>query len=104
MDRDLLLRRIRPFAAASLFLAVMAMLWCAGAAGLYYRIIAAWGVDPHNSPFLDTDTILSAVRCRQAGVDVYATNPCDPLGRVYDYSPLWLVIAYVPGLGRWLTP
>ncbi len=104
MDRDLLLRRICPFAAASLLFALVAALWCAGVTGLYYGIIGGWGIVAHISPFLDTDTVLSAVRCRQMGVDVYVTNPCDQLHRVYDYSPLWLVIARVPGLGNWLTP
>ena len=104
MDRDLLPRRLRPFTVASLFFALMAALWATAMLGPYYRIISAWGVDPHNAPFLDTDMILSAVRCRQAGIDVYISNPCDQLGRVYDYSPFWLIIAHVPGLGLWLTP
>ncbi len=103
MVRDATLRRLTPFAAAALFFAAMATLYALGLRAPYMAVIRRWGINPWPFPFLDTDTILSAVRCRQAGIDVYAANPCDVLGRVYDYSPLWLGIAHVPGLGRHLV-
>lgn len=100
MVRDATLRRLTPFVAAALFFAGMAALYALDLRAPYMAVIRRWGINPWPFPFLDTDTILSAVRCRQAGIDVYAANPCDVLGRVYDYSPLWLASAWVPGLGR----
>lgn len=84
-------------------LAIMAVLrWLAPA--LYDHLLLAWGVEPYAWPFLDTDTVLSAVRCLRAGVDVFQANPCDPLGRVFDYSPLWLVLAALPITTAWTAP
>ena len=82
----------------------MAVLYVNGQRGIYDGILRAWGVDPYVFPFVDTDTVLSALRCLRAGVDVFVTNPCDPVRRVYDYSPLWLVLAKLPVTEAWLTP
>jgi hypothetical protein len=98
-----LMLRLAPCFAASAFFATMALLYLSGAHATYLLVTRIWGIDGWNWPFLDTDTVLSAVRCVQKGVDVYVANPCDSLARVYDYSPLWLVIARVPGLGDWLN-
>ena len=87
----------------SVFL-LMAVLHLSGHAGAYEHVIRLWGVAPFRFPFLDTDTVLSAVRCRRLGVDVYVTNPCDALGRVYDYSPLWMGLAIFPMTIAWLPP
>jgi len=62
------------------------------------------GVIPWRSPFLDTDTVLSAIRCGRLGIDVFARNPCDDLGRVFDYSPLWLVGDALPMTRAWIAP
>jgi hypothetical protein len=43
-------------------------------------------------PFLDFQGILSSAACFRNGIDVFVTNPCDVLGRVHNYSPLWLAI------------
>jgi hypothetical protein len=98
---------IPPFFAAVAFL-VMSTLYCLNLITPYRLILNAWGVDwgvAHFSPpFLDTDTILSAVRCMNRGVDVYVSNPCDVLGRVYDYSPLWMVLVVFPATGEWRMP
>ncbi|HLZ79857.1 MAG TPA: hypothetical protein VKQ09_11020 [Sphingomonas sp.] len=102
--RSIRLRRPIPFVCGAIFFTFMIGLYCAGEHVIYERIIRAWGVLPFTFPFVDTDTVLSAVRCMQRGVDVYAANPCDVLRRVYDYSPLWLVLARVPGAGTWLRP
>jgi hypothetical protein len=104
MNKQALWKFIPPLSAAVAFL-VMATLYCLHFITPYRLILKAWGVDwgvePFSPPYLDTDTILSAVRCISKGVDVYAANPCDPLGRVYDYSPLWLVLAKFPATGGW---
>ncbi len=98
------LQRLTPFLCGAIFFAFMIGLYCAGEQALYRGIIRIWGVDPFAFPFVDTDTVLSAVRCVQRGVDVYVANPCDVLWRVYDYSPLWLVVALIPNAGTWLNP
>ena len=96
-------RHILPPLAGAVFLALMAALYL-GAIALYRAIIIGWGIEPFAYPFVDTDTVLSAVRCLRAGVDVYVANPCDPLARVYDYSPLWMALAVLPVTRGWLVP
>lgn len=98
------LRRATPALAGAAFFVLMAALYVAGLSDLYRGIIIAWGIDPFAYPFVDTDTYLSAVRCLRQGVDVYAANPCDPLQRVYDYSPLWMALTVFPMTLTWLTP
>jgi len=96
--------RLVPFSVATAFFLLMAGLYLGGERPLYYGIIRLWGVDPWPFPFLDTDTVMSALRCLRMGVDVFLANPCDSLARVYDYSPLWLVLARLPVTQAWLTP
>ncbi len=38
------------------------------------------------------------------GIDVFSSNPCDALGRVFDYSPLWLVADVLPVTADWVRP
>jgi len=71
---------------------------------VFHGLVRLFGVEPYRFLFVDTDTVLSALRCRRAGIDVFATNPCDDLGRVFDYSPLWLVGAVFPVTSAWITP
>lgn len=89
-------RRRLPALVGAGFLLLMALLYLGGATGPYAAIIRLWGIEPFPYPFVDADTVLSAVRCRRAGIDVYVANPCDPLARVYDYSPAWMVLARLP--------
>ncbi|HYL49857.1 MAG TPA: hypothetical protein VET84_10860 [Stellaceae bacterium] len=58
---------------------------------LYQTILLRWGVVPFNFPFLDTHFLLSSLQCWRQGVDIYVSNPCDALGRAFNYSPalLW---------------
>ena len=98
------LRRAAPAAAVATAFIAMALLYAAGARGAYDGMIAAWGVEPFAFPFVDTDMILSALRCRRSGVDVFADNPCDALGRLYDYSPVWLLGAALPVTTGWILP
>ena len=59
-----------------------------------------WGVDlgmlntpsRQSVPFFDLYGTLSWRDCHLQGVDVMATNPCDPLGRPSNYSPLWYLL------------
>jgi hypothetical protein len=87
----------------SCFLLMAALHGC-GLIGVYRHVLKIWGVAPFRFPFLDTDTVLSAVRCLRRGIDIYVSNPCDVLGRVYDYSPLWMGLAIFPMTTAWLPP
>jgi hypothetical protein len=69
----------------------------------YYRVLAFIGIEPFGYPFLDLQVVLSWVECWQRGADVYITNPCDVLGRVMNYSPLWLLLTFLPGK-EWTNP
>ena len=104
MADSMLARRMIPALVGAVAFAFMAWLYVGGHAGLYRSIVEAWGVEIWPFPFLDTDTVLSAVRCLNKGVDVYVTNPCDTLGRQYDYSPLWMVLTVFPMTPAWLPP
>ncbi|HEY1431704.1 MAG TPA: glycosyltransferase 87 family protein [Stellaceae bacterium] len=75
--------------------AAMAGLWLYGAHALYFSALRLLGVEPFGFPFLDTHAVLSAAECGRQGIDVYLSNPCDVLGRLHSYSPLWLAI--IPG-------
>jgi hypothetical protein len=88
---------------ATVFAAIAALYW-AGDRAHYMRIVTAWGVLPFDFPFIDTDGVLSAIRCRRFGVDVFATNPCDVLGRMFNYSPFWLVASGLPVTPAWTMP
>jgi hypothetical protein len=90
---DRLDSRIMLPAACLAAVAVCALLhWTAPA--LYDLVLRAIGLVPLATPFLDTAYVLASGQCAQAGIDIYAENPCDPLGRPYDYSPV--LIALLP--------
>ena len=97
-------RRVMPALAGAIAFAFLGWLYLDGQTGLNRHIIRAWGIKVWSFPFLDTDTVLSAVRCLNKGVDVYVTNPCDVLKRQYDYSPLWMVLTVFPMTPAWLPP
>jgi hypothetical protein len=56
----------------------------------YEKCIELWGFAPYPRVFFDTEYISNLITCWGRGVDVYRVNPCDPLGRLHDYSPLLL--------------
>ena len=62
----------------------------------YFRILLFIGIEPSRYPFIDF-SFLTSVECWQRGVDIYVSNPCDVLGRPYNYPPLWLRFAFLPG-------
>ncbi len=83
-------RFVVPGATATVFIALYG-LYAFGQEALYRAILSGWGVVPFDFPFLDIHGVLSSLECWRQGVDVYVTNPCDVLGRVFFYSPalLW---------------
>ena len=99
-----LMEKLPAIAALSVF-AVFVVLHLVGAKAVADTAIAKWAVHPYPFRFLDTDTVLSAVRCFNRGVDAYAVNPCDDLGRVYTYSPLWMrLLMPLPVSEAWIAP
>jgi hypothetical protein len=48
--------------------------------------------------------VLSSVICFQYGADVYSYNPCDILGRAYNYSPLLLGLSLFHVGYDWVRP
>jgi hypothetical protein len=55
-------------------------------------------------PFFDTHFLLAQLQCWRRGVNVYVVNPCDAIGRLHDYSPLWLRFSFIPTGAAWLVP
>ena len=70
----------------------LALLWHCGPHALYFDALGLFGFEPFRFPFLDIHAVLAAAQCQRAGVDVYLYNPCDALGRLHVYSPLWLAL------------
>ncbi|HET7255621.1 MAG TPA: acyltransferase [Xanthobacteraceae bacterium] len=85
--------RATPFIVASSVFGLLAVLFVTGHRDAYHAILHGWGVDSFVFPFLDIEGMLSSIRCLRLGIDVFATNPCDVLGRVFDYPPIWLLLA-----------
>jgi hypothetical protein len=90
-----------PAATAAVFAALYA-LYAFGQETLYRAVLSAWGVVPFDFPFLDIHFMLSSLECWRQGIDVYVTNPCDALGRVFNYSPPLLGLA-ITGIGTSAT-
>jgi hypothetical protein len=98
------MRRFLPAAVATISFLGMAALYVTNHRQTSDALLRSVGVSPYEFPFLDTETVLSGVRCLRDGVDVFESNPCDPLHRVYDYSPLWLLLARLPVTRAWTAP
>lgn len=47
-------------------------------------------------PFGDLQYALAGVQCWADGLNVYRIDPCDALGRLQAYSPLWLRLSFLP--------
>jgi hypothetical protein len=103
-NRGAAFRRIVPTLVGATAFAAVATLYLAGDRALYALVLTDWGIVPFDFPFLDTDGVLSAWRCRRLGADVFATNPCDVLGRVFQYSPFWLLASGLPVTTAWIAP
>lgn len=61
-----------------------------GAFALYPRRFFVLGVDHFNAWFLDTTALLASNDAISRGLDPYARNPLDSLGRPHVYSHWWL--------------
>lgn len=70
---------------------------------IYLRLIDLWSFEPFRYPFLDTEYVTGLVSCWRKGFNVYVTNPCDAIGRLSDYPPLWLRLSFLAGDHRWAT-
>jgi hypothetical protein len=70
---------------------------------LYTRLLDYWMDAPFEYPFLDLEYVPANIACWHQGIDVYARTPCDVLGRVFTYSPLWLRLSFIPTDRMW-TP
>ena len=76
------------------------------APSVYFVMLWIVGVEPQplRYPFIDTQFVMAQIECWKNGIDVYASNPCDALGRLHDYSPLWLRATFLPVERRWTYP
>lgn len=94
-------RRVLPAAIGGLLFLTLAALWLAGAEQQYTAFFRMVGVRVFRVPFLDTHALLAAIECHRLGVDVYTSNPCDILGRLHVYSPVWLHLGVLPVTTGW---
>jgi hypothetical protein len=78
-------------------------LWLGGAHDTYFALFRLLGVPAFRFPFLDTHGELAVIDCHRLGYDVYRSNPCDVLGRVHVYTPLWYRADWLP-IGAGDTP
>lgn len=69
-------------------------LWLFGQHAEYFALLRALGVQPWEQPFLDMTGALSWGECYRRGVDVFVENPCDPLNRLLNYTPLYLALPW----------
>jgi hypothetical protein len=92
-ERDTTTRRSWPPLALLALLVVFAALWLGGAQELYFALFRLLGVPAYRFPFLDTHGVLAVIDCQRLGLDTYVTNPCDVMGRVHVYTPLWFRFA-----------
>ena len=97
-------RRYIPALAALVVFLFFATLYLTDQRTAAANIMFSLGIDAWRFPFLDADGVVSAARCAREGHDVIYDNPCDPLRRPYNYSPLWLVLAILPVTPAWLLP
>jgi hypothetical protein len=90
-NRQLAYRIAIPSGALCLF-GALALLWAFELQPIYFGALHFLGVEAFKLPFLDIHAVLAAAECHRQGIDVYVTNPCDVMGRLDGYSPLWLSI------------
>jgi hypothetical protein len=69
---------------------------------IYFDIFDALIINPYKIPFIDTQQVPALVECWRHGIDVYKTAPCDPLHRVFAYSPLFLRAIFLPAWSNWM--
>ena len=94
-------RRIFPAFVGLIVFLTITTLWLTGAHQKYATFFNLLGVSAFRFPFLDTHAVLAAIECHRLGIDVYAINPCDALGRLHVYAPLWLHLGALPITTAW---
>jgi len=93
--KTLAYRAIPAFVALSSFLGLSAI-YLLSDNDAYMAILRFYGIDPFTFPFLDISGSLAVWDCTRLGIDVVLHDPCDVLGRGYNYSPLWMAGAFIP--------
>jgi hypothetical protein len=93
------IKRLIPPALLAVIFVGLAAAYIAGFDRTYTHIVQFFGFAPYVPPFVDAEVVLSAAECSLKGIDVYQTNPCDPLNRPHIYSPLLLNVSAL-GLHR----
>ena len=93
--RTLAYRAIPALVALSSFFAFSA-LYLLDYNELYFTTLSIYGIFPFRFPFLDISGSLAAWDCARLGIDVVVQDPCDVLGRGYNYSPLWMAASFIP--------
>ncbi len=93
------LNLLLPATAATIF-ALFAALYRVAPA-IYARLIDLWSFLPFRYPFLDSEFYVSNRQCFALGIDVYVTNPCDVMNRVFSNSPFCLRLILIPANLRW---
>src|SRR5436853_3032797 len=56
------------------------------------------GVPAVRPQFLDLRQLAAGALCTELGYDPLLTNPCDPLGRPYNYPRIWIRLTAAVGL------
>jgi hypothetical protein len=90
------LYRFAPAGAALAAFLTMSWLYQQGHAEIYDGILRLWGIVPFRFPFVDISGALAGWECARQGIDIVLYNPCDILGRGYNYSPIWFAAAGIP--------
>lgn len=78
-------------------------LWLWGNHDLYFSLMQYLHTDPYKVPFIDMEGPLSWAECHRLGYDVIAVNPCDPMNRPLNYSPLLLYLPLKVGDNVWFS-
>ena len=91
------------FAVAFGFYAGLYALWLTGHHETYFSLTRFWGENAWKQPFLDMTGVLSWGECHRLGFDVLKVNPCDPLGRPFNYGPPLMALPFSMRDTVWLA-
>ncbi len=101
-------RRWGPAAALAIlafgFYAGIYALWLSGRHDAYFAAMNFFGFNVWRMPFLDMMGNLSWGECFRRGIDVAKVNPCDPLGRPFNYGPIFLILPFSVRDAGWISP
>lgn len=78
------------------------------AALIYFRgfngAFALWNLPPLKVPFLDLQFFASSAESYRHGFDPVVSNPFDPLGRIFNYPPIWNLVLLSGMNDSWTIP